>query len=62
MGSKVDKVGGFKPPLLGLRSALKLDRLEHLASLFEENFARFDKERRFAIAVLWVGFKPPLLD
>jgi CubicO group peptidase (beta-lactamase class C family) len=31
-------VGGFKPPLFGLRSKVKLDRL---ASLFEENFARF---------------------
>jgi CubicO group peptidase (beta-lactamase class C family) len=31
-------VGGFKPPLLGLRSTVKL---EHLASLFEENFTRF---------------------
>jgi CubicO group peptidase (beta-lactamase class C family) len=31
-------VGGFKPPLLGLRSTVEL---EHLASLFDENFARF---------------------
>jgi CubicO group peptidase (beta-lactamase class C family) len=30
--------GGFKPPLRGLRSTVKLDRL---ASLFDENFSRF---------------------
>jgi CubicO group peptidase (beta-lactamase class C family) len=32
------EVGGFKPPLLGLRSTVELD---HLARLFEENFSRF---------------------
>ena len=32
------EAGGFKPPLLGLRSTVELDRL---ASLFDENFTRF---------------------
>ncbi len=32
--------GGFKPPLLGLRSTVELDRL---ASLFDENFANLDE-------------------
>jgi CubicO group peptidase (beta-lactamase class C family) len=34
----VFKAGGFKPPLLGLRSTVELDRL---ASLFDENFTHY---------------------
>jgi CubicO group peptidase (beta-lactamase class C family) len=34
----VQKAGGFKPPLLGLRSAVNLERI---AELFDENFSGF---------------------
>jgi CubicO group peptidase (beta-lactamase class C family) len=47
------KVGDFKSPLLGLRSTVERDRL---ASLFEENFARFG-ELGAAVSV-WQHGKP----
>src|SRR6266487_4268424 len=52
----------WKAPLLGLRSTVELDRL---ASLFEENFTHFDKERRFTnrrlISVGGLESAPPWL-